>query len=102
MTAVDPCSPCRETSQIAAGPPSAIPMFPPREKRDIPVARFSETMQAVALNPSGWYAAVPSPMNTTKASSHGMEGEKGTSASPAPETSSPSGRRSGSGRRSVK
>ena len=79
----------------------AKPRFPPTEKKDIPVARFSDAMQAVALNPSGWNAAVPSPVNMTNATSQPNDGESETSAMPTPEIAHPSGSRSGKGRRSV-
>src|SRR5512139_1781553 len=93
--------PREETRKIAAGAPMANPRFPPTENRDIPVARRSEAMHAVALNPSGWNAAVPSPVNMTNATSHQKVGEWGTSATPIPVTAHPSGIRNGNGLRSV-
>ena len=96
-----PCSPWRETRKMAAGAPMANPRFPPTEKSDIPVARLTEAMQAVALNPSGWKAAVPSPVNITKATSHAKPGENGTSAMPIPDTRHPRDKRTGNGFRSV-
>ena len=81
--------------------PKAIPRFPPTENMDIPVARFTDAMQAVALNPSGWKAAVPSPVNMTNATSHANPGEKGTSAIPTPEIRHPRNSRAGKGLRSV-
>jgi hypothetical protein len=59
-------------------------------------------MQAVALNPSGWKAAVPSPVNITKAISHPKLGENGTRAMPMPEIRHPAARRTGNGFRSVR
>src|SRR5512139_4331222 len=97
-----PGSPYLETRKIAAGEPMANPRFPPTEKKDIPVARRSDAMQAVALNPSGWNAAVPSPVNMTNATSPANDGENGTRAIPAPEIAHPSGSRIGKGLRSVK
>jgi hypothetical protein len=97
-----PCRPQRETSRIATGPPMPNPRFPPTEKKDIPVARRSEVMHAVALNPSGWNAAVPRPVNMTKVTSHPTDGANGTSAIPIPEIPNPMGRRNGNGLRSVK
>ena len=79
----------------------ANPRFPPTEKNDIPVARRSDAMQAVALNPSGWNAAVPSPLIMTNATSQPNDGESGISAIPTPESAHPSGSRIGKGRRSV-
>src|SRR5450759_1841028 len=73
-------SPYLETRKIAAGDPMANPRFPPTEKKDIPVARRSDAMQAVALNPSGWNAAVPTPANMTIATSQPNDGETGINA----------------------
>src|SRR5512145_2328841 len=93
--------PYRDTRKIAAGAPTAKPRLPPTEKSDIPVARLSATTQAVDLNPSGWKAAVPRPVNMTAATTHRKPGANGSSAIPTPETRQPRGRRTGNGRRSV-
>ena len=40
------------------------------EKSDMPLARLAPLAYAANFEPSGWYAAVPSPDTTTKRTTH--------------------------------
>ena len=40
-------------------------MLPPTENTDMPLARWSPLAYAANFDPSGWNAAVPSPLTTT-------------------------------------
>ena len=42
-------------------------MFPPSEKSAIPLARRFPLTNAANFEPSGWYAATPTPETTTSA-----------------------------------
>jgi enoyl-CoA hydratase/carnithine racemase len=67
MTSSPPRSPNHTTSDVATSGPSAKPTLPPIENALIPLARLWPLAYAATFDPSGWYAATPSPETTTSA-----------------------------------
>ena len=58
-------SPSVMTKNDARSGPSAKPTLPPTEKSDMPLARRSPLTKLANLEPSGWYAATPTPETST-------------------------------------
>src|SRR3972149_1657481 len=63
-----PQSPSPVTSAVMNGGPMEIPILPPVEKIDNPVAFRSPATRVAVRYPSGWYAAIPKPDTSTRSS----------------------------------
>ena len=64
-------------------------MLPPTENTDMPLARWSPLAYAANFDPSGWKAAVPSPLTTTHRTTSPYAGAAAASAMPTPATATP-------------
>jgi hypothetical protein len=70
-----------------------MPVFPPTEKTDMPVAFRGPVKKEAVLNPSGWYEAMPRPLMVTSRRIIAKLEVVARSAKPAPARKVPSGRR---------
>src|SRR5947208_16948463 len=66
-------------------------MLPPTEKSAIPLARLRPLAYAANFEPSGWYAAVPSPERATKSRTTPYVDDAAASAIPIPPRATPLG-----------